>query len=224
MKREEMCLAIVLGTCALVSDGCAKKTLDHPPSSGIDVGRFEGTTYRNDFLGMTITFPSDWSIQSNKTTRKMMRVGSGRIAGDDSYLQEVVKGAEARVVGLFGAFRYPPGASNSENPGVACTAGPISGVADIRTGKDYLLHAKRLLESSPMKFSFLGEIYTRKIGGIEFSVMKTAVALPPDVVNMEYYATIRRGYTLVLTVSWESEEGKSMVQGILDTMVFTPAE
>ena len=90
----------------------------------------------------------------------------------------------------------------------------------IKRGKDYHFHAKTLLESSPLAIQFPKEIFSQTIDGVEFDVMYTETSLPTGTVKQEQYATIIKGYALVLIISYTTEEEKSSLKGILGSVTF----
>ena len=108
------------------------------------------------------------------------------------------------------------------NPTITCVAEGVSHLPGIKTGGDYLFHAKRLLEAGQMKFTFPREVYTETLAGVEFHVLTAELALlPTNLMKQEYFATIRKGYTLLLIISYSTEEEKAQVRDILDTLRLT---
>ncbi len=54
-----------------------------------------------------------------------------------------------------------------------------------------------------------------------FDVLPTELVLSPQViVKQEIYATIRKGYALLLTLSFSTEEERDELRQVLDTMIF----
>lgn len=214
MRYGRTCLWIVTGLCVAVCGGCGKKA-----SSQIDPGRFEGPVYHNDYLGFAITLASDWSIQDQQMTQQMIRTGEKIIAGNDENLQAALEASESRNLNLFMAFKYPYGSPVPYNPSINAVAESVSHAPGIKTGADYLFHARRLLESGQVKFSFPREVYAEKLAGADFHVMTAETNVPPaPSVKQEYYATVRKGYVLLLILSYSTEQEKADLRSILGTM------
>lgn len=216
MRHGVICLSLVAGLCALAGGGCSKR-----PSEQMGGGRFEGPRYYHDYLGLTITFPSDWSIQDPQTTRQMARTGEQMIAGDNENMQAALQAGESRTVNLFAVFKHPRGSPVLCNSNICGVAENISHAPGIRTGGDYLFHVRRLLEAGQMKFSFPREVYAETVAGVEFHVMTTELDVPPMKVKQEYFATVRAEYVLLLILSFSSDEERAELRNILDTLTFT---
>jgi len=218
MRYVGIGLAIVAGLCVLTGGGCGKK-----PAAQMDGGRFEGPLYRNDYLGMTITIPSDWSIQDPQTTRQLARTGERMIAGNNENMRAALEAGESRTVNLFNVFKHAPGSPVPYNPNMYAVAENIAHAPGIKTGSDYLFHARRLLEAGQMRFSFPREVYTETLAGVEFHVMSVEMEVPPTgKVMQEYFATVRKGHVLVFILSFVTEEEKTELRNILGTMTLAP--
>lgn len=218
MRYGGICLWMMIGLCVLADAGCGKKAPEQ-----MDAGRFEGPVYHNDYLGMTITIPSGWSVQDSQTAKERMRTGSKIMAGSNENMQATLAANESRTVNLVTATRYPEGTPVAFNPRIQCIAEGVSHLPGIKTGGDYLFHAKRWLEAGQMKFSFPREVYTETLAGVEFHVLPAELPLmPTTVMKNEYLAAVRKGYTLLLILSYSTEQEKAELRGILDTLTLAP--
>ena len=90
----------------------------------------------------------------------------------------------------------------------------------IKRGKDYHFHSRRLLESGQMDISFPRDISSEELGGANFDVMYTEMALVGITVRQKHYATVLKGYALVFIVSFTTAEEESSLQNILETVSF----
>src|SRR5262249_54389815 len=106
------------------------------------------------------------------------------------------------------------------NPSIISIAEDVRGLPGIKRGKDYHYQARQLMESSPMKVSFPKEIYTQKLGGIDFDIMETTVPIRGIIVKQKYYETVMKGYALGFIVSFTTDEEAASLQKVLDTIVF----
>lgn len=214
MRYGEACLCIVIGICVLAG-GCRNETAEQ-----IDDGRFEGPVYHNDYLGLEITIPTDWTLQDRQTAQQMVRTGGRLIAGGNENMRAAMEASESRTIHLFTAFQHPYGSPVPYNPSFYAVAENISHAPGIRTGGDYLFHARRLLQSGQMTFSFPREIYTETRAGVEFHVMEAELNVPPATVRQEYFAAIRRGYVLLMILSFSTDEERAVLRDILATLQF----
>jgi hypothetical protein len=215
MRYGKVCLWSVAALC-LVAVGCGKKA-----GGKMDAGRFEGRVYHNDYLGFQIAIPAKWTIQDRETTDQKMQVGQKLAAGGDESVQAALDASESQTVNLVTAFQYLRGAPVEYNPSISCVAEGVAHLPGIKTGGDYLFHAKRLLQGGLVPCAFPREVYTETVAGVEFHVLLAEMALlPTKIVKQEYFATVRKGYTLLLILSYSTDEERQMLRDILTTVKF----
>jgi hypothetical protein len=217
MRYGGICFSIVVGLCVLAG-GCGKK-----PPEQMNSGRFEGSVYHNDYLGMTITIPSEWTIQDLKTTQQIARTGERMIAGSNENMRATMEARQSQTTNLFNVFKHAPGSPVPYNPSIYAVAEDISLFPGIKTGGDYLYHARRLLESGQMEFSFPRDVAIETLAGVEFHVMNVEMKVPPSgKVMQEYFATVRKGYAVVLILSFTNEQERAELRNVLNTATFAP--
>ena len=195
--------------------GCRKRASDE-----IDFGAVENSTYRNDYFGLSVKLPSEWSVQDKETRQKLMDLGRKMVQGDDKNLKAVIKASEMQTVNLFAAFKHPIGTPVPYNPNIMCLAERVSHMPGIKRGKDYHFHSKRLLESSQMEVSFPKEASTEELGGHNFDVMYVEAPIAGMTIRQKHYAAIMKGYALVFIVSFTNGEEESTLDNVLSSVTF----
>src|SRR5512139_2006272 len=111
MRYGRVCLWIAMSLCVLAGVGCGKRAPQQ-----MDGGRFEGSVYHNDYLGLTITIPSGWSAQDSQTAKERMRTGGKIMAGSNENMQATLAANESRTINLVTASKYPEGTPVAFNP------------------------------------------------------------------------------------------------------------
>jgi len=202
-------------TTMMFSMGCGQNTEDE-----IDFGTFKDSIYQNEYFGLVVDLPRNWSVQNQEAQQRLMEMGGKMVAGDDKNLKAVFKAAEMTSVNLFAAFKLPVGSPVSSNPNIMCVAERVSHMPGIKKGTDYLFHSKRILESGQMQVTFPKEMSTEFIGGQEFGVMHAEMSYPGITIRQKFYAAIMKGYALAFIVSFTTDEEESILQDILKTVVF----
>jgi hypothetical protein len=215
MLRTRLFFKAQIIVLAMLLAGCGKKASDE-----IDFGTFNNSTYKNNYFGLSVTIPSDWSIQDQDAQRRLMKLGGKLISGDDKNLQAVLKASELQVVNLFGVFKYAQGSPVTFNPSILSLAENVHQLPGIKRGKDYHFHARKVLESGQMQISFPKDIYTQQLGGVDFDVMETEMSVRGMVIKQKYYATIMKGYALCFIQSFTTNEEEASLQKVLDTVTF----
>ena len=74
---------------------------------------------------------------------------------------------------------------------------------------------------SRMKISYPREIYEKTLEGVSFDIMETEITMGPGVViRQRQYATIMKGYALLLALTYEEESSLKQLEKIVDTLTF----
>ena len=204
---------LLLTMSVALSAGCGKKA-----SEEIDFGSVTNSVYRNEYFGLTVTLPSEWSVQDNEARQQMMQTGREVIAGDDRNLKAAVKASEMKTVNLFAAFKHPVGTPVPYNPAIACVAERVRQMPGIKRGKAYLFHARKLLEAGQLSVSFPSEISAESVGGRDFDVMPVDMSMAGMTIRQKYYPTILKGYALSFVLCFTTDEDESALQDILKTV------
>ena len=206
---------VLVIACAVLLEGCEKKASDE-----IDFGTFHDSVYWNKYFGLTLTVPSEWSIQDQDSIQRFEKIGHKIVVGEDRNLKTAVKASELLTVNLLVVFKHPVSTPVPYNPNITCVAERVRHAPGIKRGKDYLFHFRKRLESSQMDFSFPRDISAEELGGADFDVMYVEMALAGMTVRSKYYATVAKGYVLLFAVSFTTEEEEAALQSILESVAF----
>jgi len=207
--------SLIVTLCVLLSAGCGKKASDE-----IDFGAVKNSVYQNEYFGFKVTLPSDWSVQDQAMRQRLAEQGKQMMAGDDKGIKAVLKASELQTINLLAAFQHPVGTPVPFNPSIMCVAERVSGLPGIKRGKDYHFHARKLMESSQVKFEFPADIPAVTLGGVEFDVMPVTMTVGPSTAQQKYYAAIRKGYALNFIVSFTTADEEAVLQHILEGVSF----
>lgn len=215
MKHIKLLVSVMLAAFFIFSIGCQEKA-----SEEVDRGAFAGPVYRNNYFGMTITIPSDWSIQDTKSMQTLKDLGKKLIDKDDKNIKAVMDAAELQTVSLFSVFQLPLGSPVDFNPNLMCMAERVRHMPGIKRGKDYHFHTRKLLESSRMGVQFPKEIYTETLGGAEFDVLYSETLFDNILVKQKQYATVMKGYVLLIISTFADYDQEATLNEILKTLTF----
>ncbi len=189
-------------------------------SDEIDFGTIENSTYTNNYFGLSVKLPPEWSVQDQKSQKKLVELGTKMISSEDKNLNAAIKALEQKTINLFSVFQHPMGAPVNSNPNIICIAERVRETPGIKNGKDYLFHVRKTLESSQMKFAFPEDITTEELGGRDFYVLYSEMPIAGMIVRQKYYATVMKGYALIFTVSFTNEEEQTAIDNVLSTVAF----
>ncbi len=200
----------LLITTAICVAGCQKKASDE-----IDFGSIENSVYSNEYFGLKVTLPADWTVQDQEAQRKLSEDGARMLAGDDKNLKAAMRASELQTVNLFMVFKHPVGAPVDFNPSIMGMAERIRHMPGIKKGKDYLFHVKKALQAGQLKVSVTNEMSKEQIAGRDFDVMHTEIPGGEMRIHQKYYATVIKGYALVFIASFSADEEQSALKDIL---------
>jgi hypothetical protein len=199
----------------LLLAGCGKKASDE-----IDFGTVENSVYHNNYFGLNVPLPKEWSVQDQTEQRRLMKLGGKIISGNDKSMEAVLKASELQSVNLFGVFEHPPDSPVTFNPSILAIAEDVRHLPGIKTGKDYHFQSRKVLESGQLDISFPKEIYTQQIGGVGFDVMEAEMHVRTMIVKQKYYSAIMKGYALSVVVSFVTDEQDAALLKILEGVTF----
>ena len=213
MKNTIIRLITTAFVCCIILIGCEQK-----PEKEIGYGAIEGEYYTNDYLQLKVKIPSDWAVQNREVFEHVVATSRQLVSGNDKDMEALLKASEQRGVGLFAVFRHPLGTPVDYNPSIAGVAEKVKMMPGIKSGKDYLFHLKKTLETPPSTYDFPNEVYANNKGGFDFDVLDAEASVGGVEFKQKYYASIVKGYALVVIISYSNPEQEKQLMDIIDTI------
>jgi hypothetical protein len=191
-------------------------------STDFDYGNIEQNIYKNKYFGIEITLPQDWVIQSREEIDNIMKTGKNLVAGDDAKMKAVIKASEVNSANLLTVFKYEIGSAVEYNPNMSMITENIKNFPGIKSGKDYLFHARKFMEQSQFKYDSLDSEFTKEnINGIEFYKMNVEISYMKIKIKQVYYSSVINKFSLNFIISYISDEQKSELINSLNTLKIT---
>lgn len=221
MTITKKMLAVLLVLMILLNVGCKSES-----KKKLDIGTFEGNTYKNDYFGLELNIPEGWTILDEATKAELLGASSELLAGDDSAKEKQIDLSLEKTLYYVLSFKHPMTYQEGFNPNFMCLSEQISklqGVVNqIKIGEDYLNASKELLLETGMPYSFDKEIYQEDVGGKSFYVMEVTLDYSPMIITQKYYATLldQDRYAFAFVVSYSTDEEKAEVESIIKTVKF----
>lgn len=199
---------------ATVLLSCAGEEKQLPKN--FDFGETGNGSYTNDYFDMEVSFDPNWVVQNQQEMNNLVERGSDIITGDDENLKSMLKASQVNTAYLLAVFKHEVGAAVEYNPSLMLIAENTKNFPGIRTGKDYLFHARSALEQTQMAYSFEKEVFERTIGDTPFHVMETNLDFMGKTITQEYISTVNRGFSLSFVISYTTEEEKNELHDIIN--------
>lgn len=212
IARQMMLVACVVSSVLMIR--CSDK-------KAIDFGTFEAGNYTNTFFDLMLSIPESWHVLDLESRMEIMKRGGEIVAGGNKSLKAALNAADLQSINLLTAYEHPPGAAVATNPGIMLIAEKVTHAPGIKRGSDYHYHAKKLMKLSRMKVSYPKEIYEKTIDGVTFDIMETEITMGPGVViRQRQYATIMKGYALMMALTYQDDSGLNQLEKIVATLTF----
>ncbi|MEM6805691.1 MAG: hypothetical protein AAF696_30110 [Bacteroidota bacterium] len=183
-----------------------------------DYGKTDKGVYTNTFFGMKLSFNPEWFVSSQDQLKQIEEVGTEMAAGEDESLSAVIKASQVNTAQLLGISKYEWGAAVEFNPSLMLVAENTKLSPGIKTGKDYLFHAKRLLKVSQIEYYFEKEVYEKQIGNSLFYVLEAKFDYLGMTIIQEYISTVSKGFSLSFIVSYVSEKDRKELEKFIDNI------
>lgn len=177
--------------------------------------------YVNEYLGMSVKKPDGWYSQSAEELLMLQNRGKDTLAGDDKNLKALLETSMESSLPVFGFFRYPPGTPGKLNQSVLSTAENIKMFPGVKTGCDYLHHAKQLISQGKVVYTFSKGCQEKAFGSKKLGYIDATVNFGKQKIKQRYYSTIIGHHAVSIIETYFDEESKRSVNGIVQTLKFT---
>jgi hypothetical protein len=202
----------------LLSSGCQTPT---PVERAFDEGHVEGHQYRNDFFHFSMELPEEWVLQNKAQTTALMDQGAEHLAKDERQQKQLKKAAEVGTAYLVTLFRYEMGTPVPFNPSFMVLAENVNALPGVKKGSDYLFHARKMLESTALDYSYEGPLPGEMVGGIGFEGMGMVLHSNGTEIYQDYYSTIKDGFALSIVMTYPDSATADTLRDILAGIRFT---
>lgn len=189
-----------------------------PPTQYFDYGTTENGVYTNSFFNLKVVFNPEWFVQSQQQIANLSELGENLIVGDDNDLKRVIKASKVNVSNLLTVYKYELGSAVDFNPSFLLTIENTQLVPGIKTGKDYLFHAKKLLSKLEVKYTFDKPVYEKKIGDVTFHVLEAQINFMNLKLKQDYIVTVKNGFTVIFAISYMNKAQKKELYKVINNI------
>ena len=214
--KNKLYISSLIISCLIIL-GCDRQE----NMTDFDYGSIEKNIYTNTFFNMRMTLPEDWVVQSEQETEEIMEEGLKLVAGNDKNLETVIKASEVNTANLFMLYQYELGAAVDYNPSLMMVAENLRNAPGVKTGADYLYHARKLLARAQMQYDHIDEEFEEvDINGVPFHLMNTNINYLGFDIKQKYYSTVLYGFSLNMIISYVDEEQKAELEESIHSLTF----
>lgn len=183
-----------------------------------DYGTLANGMYTNSFFDLEVTFNPEWFVQSQQQVDKLNEMGENILVGDDNDLKRVIEASKVNVSNLLTVYKYELGSAIDFNPSFFITVENTAFAPGIKTGKDYLYHAKKLLSNLEVKYIFDKAIYEKKIGKVLCHVLEAEIQFMEMTIKQDYIVTVKNGFTMIFAISYIDKAQKKELYKVINNI------
>jgi len=216
IKKQTVRKTLFLVLTLILLTNCSENST---PSGGDSTS--DANIYDNKYFSFQIKIPDNWFSTDEKTMAEIGEAGKDMLAGDDKNMRAGIEAAQKNVYNLFQAFQVAPGTPGDfYNSNISCVAERVSNTPGIKSGADYLLNAKKLLQSGQMEIYFDDEIIKQTISGRDFYILSATIPVQGTNVKQKYYTTLEKGFILAFVASYVGNEQQEIIQNTMSSINF----
>jgi hypothetical protein len=178
----------------------------------------DGIHFSNEKFKMSISKPKSWYAQTVKELVATQHRGKVVMSGDDENFEAIVEASLKTSLPLFGFHEFTPGTPTTNNSSLMGVAENISALPGIKSGCDYLYHAKQLIKQSQVQMEFEDECLNQEINGVNMSYFNSQMAVGTNVVKQKYMACLSGDYAIAVVHTVVNKENTSEIDEVLNTL------
>ena len=197
IKLFILSLLIVIVAVDSLAQSPAPKPSPSPTAAAsdqvVDLGLLNGTTYTNNFFGLSLSIPREWIVVSAQQHDKVI-TRSKELANklDGEAKSEITESIDRSTL-LMSLTKLPEGEPN--NAAFMLIAERLPSPT-MKTGADVLRSLVNLSPGANFKVEMPSGIWTENIGGAEFGVATIKATMPNGSFMQRVYITTKKGYAL----------------------------
>lgn len=209
--------AALLLVCSSVAFGQSKPQPSPPPRpvSKSFLGNVENGVYKNEFFGVKVDVPAEMHILTKQEQGDARDGGARMLSKDVDGDQEAWERAVKAEVLLLSVSEVKPGTGPSASLNIGVIRQPTG-----TTPKEVADTAKEFLLRNPA-ISVVSHSKAVELGGRDFSRLELEVKNGGSKLDVRYYVTIVRGYSMTFVVTYLEKEQLDRFEKVLATVKFT---
>ena len=178
----------------------------------------DGIHYTNEKFNMRIVKPESWHAQSVAELIATQQMGARVMSGDDENFEAMVEASLASSLPLFGFHEFAPGTPTTVNSSITGVAENIAVMPGIKSGCDYLYHAKQALRQSQVDIDINDECLTEVVNGTKLSYFSTTMRFGPNTAKQKLFACLSGDYAIAIVHTLVNKDNTEEVDAILNSL------
>jgi hypothetical protein len=189
-------------------------------TNALTYGSVKDSVYTNSFLGLQVKIPSGWAILSKELNEKLKERGKDFINAEGNQEVMIDQSVERSAI-ILSTSKYEIGAPVDFNPSLIVMIENIELAPGIKSGSDYLFHAKQLMQqNSKLTYKIEPDFKPLTIGGKQFYTMNTQLESGNLTLDQRFHVTVMKGYALIFLSTTQAGTDIPEIEKLLQTVSF----
>lgn len=181
----------------------------------VTLGEIEEGVYSNEFFGLNMDVPEDWTVLSQEELIELMGMSSDMIAETNPDMADAYDLENMDMLQLFGFFKYPMDELRIVNPNILGTAEKVGILSGVSNGKEYLEFTSEQLLSMGFGYEISEDIEEVEVFGKTLSKMQAILDMGDEALIQDFYCTVENGYALVIIATYSESDGQEEIANLL---------
>ncbi len=207
----------VIYLCCIVLCLCSCNEPKAKLPENFDYGNTSNGLYTNSYFNLEVEFNPHWTLQNKQQIDDLIELHT-KTSGKDANFKAIIEASQIHTAYLLTIFKYDMGSAVAFNPSFMVIAENLNNFSGIKNGKDYLFHAKKLMQNTEMQYSFKTPVKERNIGTAQCYVMETQLDLGGTTIVQEYMSTVRKGFSLSFVLTYATTEERDALYAIIGSI------
>lgn len=188
--------------------------------ANFDYGKVADNVYSNSYFNCTMKIPKGWVVRDEETTAQLHESVKKKFDETNQELKQALDASEINSANLLGISKFDLEAPSASNPNMMIIAENISSNTGVKTGRDYLIAGKKLMQQTQINYEFLGEPKEEFINGKSFYVMNVIQHTGTADVRQRYYVTISNGFAFAIIEAYQNEKEDAFMHDYIYSLKF----
>jgi hypothetical protein len=193
-----------------------------PAARPLDRGRIEGSTYTNDYFGLSFTIPAGWSVHDTPSVQQFQQSAKGIFRDEKNpQLKQQFEAVIEKTTTLLSASKFPKGSPEPYNALLICAAERVP-TALVKSPEDYyklMLQSFRL--SKEVDVQVVEPFKAKTIGATTFGLFTIKMTFNLGVTVQKHLVMVEGPYALGLVFGYAEEEDVKTFEQVVSSVKAT---
>ena len=186
-------------------------------NKAFDCGTVKDNVYTNTYFNIEFKLPEKWVVQSKEQIEYIKEVSKDFLDNDS---KKILEAGKVKSANLLIAYKHELGSAVDFNPSFSFLTENLKRTPGIKTGKDYLFHARKLLKYNKLNYKIDKKLKSLSLSNKKFYIMHCECNVLGMNVIQEYISTVHKKFALNFVITYLRKEDKDLLINCLKKIKF----